>query len=420
MKLLISSYACAPNRGSEHAVGWTWAIQAHRLGHQVTALVAPNHKDSILRSCEELPELARITWLFPKVPGWPLKQAIEPEWERTYNFLWQVCATRVALRLHATVGFDAVHHLTWGGVRAPTFLGLVGAPLIVGPLGGGETSPQSLRDDFDVKARITERVRDFSNHTITLNPLVRHGLTSAAAIFTKTPDTARILTPSMQRKSINFLELGLQSARPSRPQRSPGPPRLLFAGRLLYWKGAHIAIQALAELIRVSPDAQLTIVGKGTEEGRLRATAVAHGVAGNVRFVPWLPQDKLFEQYQTHDLFVYPSLHDSSANVVLEALSFGLPVVCLDLGGPAQIVTPDAGAIVSTAGRDTTQLAAAMAAEILRILSSPELLKKLSYGAVARAAHFALARRVAQFYEIVERIVTNAAWSIESLAVQEL
>ena len=165
----------------------------------------------------------------------------------------------------------------------------------MGPLGGGETSPRSLRDAFHLKARITETVRDLSNYTITLNPLVRHGLMSAAAIFTKTPDTARILTPSMQRKSINFLELGLENARPARPQRPPGPPRLLFAGRLLYWKGAHIAIQALAELIRVSPDAQLTIVGKGTEEGRLRAAAVAHGVAGNVRFVPWLPQEKLFE-----------------------------------------------------------------------------------------------------------------------------
>ena len=258
-------------------------------------------------------------------------------------------------------------------------------------------------------------MRDLSNHTITLNPLVRHGLTSAAAIFTKTPDTARILTPSMQRKSINFLELGLESARPSRPQRPPGPPRLLFAGRLLYWKGAHIAIQALAELIRVSPDAQLTIVGKGTEEGRLRAAAVAHGVAGNIRFVPWLPQEKLFEQYQTHDLFVYPSLHDSSGNAVLEALSFGLPVVCLDLGGPAQIVTPDAGAIVSTADRDTTQLAAAIAVQIERLLSSPELLKELSHGAVGRAAQFALAGRVTQFYEMVERMVTHTARSVESV-----
>ena len=205
--------------------------------------------------------------------------------------------------------------------------------------------------------------------------------------------------------------------RPSRPKRPPGPPRLLFAGRLLYWKGAHIAIQALAELMRVSPDAQLTIVGKGTEEGRLRATAVAHGVAGNVRFVPWLPQEKLFEEYQTHDLFVYPSLHDSSGNVVLEALSFGLPVVCLDLGGPAQIVTSDAGVIVSTAGRDTGQVAAAMAAAILRVLGSSELLTELSRGAVARAVKFTLADRVAQFYEMVETMASNAIGSVGAVTV---
>jgi glycosyltransferase involved in cell wall biosynthesis len=416
MKLLISAYACAPNRGSEHAVGWTWVTQAHRVGHQVCALVAPNHEDSILRACQALPELAGITWLFPRVPGWPLKQAIEPEWERTYNLLWQVSATRAGCKLHAKVGFDVVHHLTWGGVRAPTFLGLVGRPLILGPLGGGETSPRSLRDAFHLKARITETARDLSNHTIALNPLVRYGLMSAAAIFTKTPDTARILTPSMQKKSINFLELGLESARPLRPQRPPGPPRLLFAGRLLYWKGAHIAIQALAELTRVWPDAQLTIVGKGKEEGQLRAAAVAHSVAGNTHFVSWLPQKKLFDLYQTHDLFVYPSLHDSSGNAVLEALSFGLPVICLDLGGPGQIVTPAAGAIVSTASRNTGQVAAAMAAEILRVLRSPELLQELSHGAVARAAQFTLAGRVAQFYQMVETVASNAAGSVEPLA----
>ena len=161
------------------------------------------------------------------------------------------------------------------------------------------------------------------------------------------------------------------------PKGHPDRPAA-FAGRLLYWKGAHIAIQALAELLRVSPDARLTVVGKGPEEGRLRAAAVALGIASNIRFVPWLPQEKLFEEYQTHDLFVYPSLHNSSGNAVLEALSFGLPVICLDLGGPAQIVTPGAGVIVSTAGRDTGQAAAAIAAEILRVLRSPELLKELS------------------------------------------
>ena len=71
-----------------------------------------------------------------------------------------------------------------------------------------------------------------------LNPLVRYGLTSAAAIFTKTPDTARILPRSMQRKSINFLELGLESARPSRPQGRPGAAAAFRRPAALLERGA--------------------------------------------------------------------------------------------------------------------------------------------------------------------------------------
>ena len=408
MKLLISSYACAPHRGSEHAVGWNWVTHAHRLGHEVWALVAPNHEESIRRECEGRPELTGINWLFVKVPGWALEQAVEPEWERTYNALWQIFATAVARKVVATVPIDAVHHLTWGGVRAPTFLGFLGKPLIVGPLGGGETSPRSLRGAFHLKGRIAEMLRDVSNYTIVFNPLVRHGLTSATTIFTRTPDTARILSRSMQKKSINFVEVGVEHLRPPRPQRLPGPPRLLFAGRLLYWKGAHIAIEVLAELTRVSPGAQLTIVGKGSEEQRLRSAALARGVADNVRFVSWLPQQELFDLYQTHDLFVFPSMHDSGGTVVVEALSFGLPVVCLDVGGPAQIVTQSSGAIVSTVGRDTAQLAAAMAKEIARIFSSQQLLEQLSDGAKTRAAQFTVSDRVETFYGMVGKVIANA------------
>ena len=46
MKLLISIYACAPNRGSEHSVGWNWTTEAHRLDHEVWALVSPAHRDA--------------------------------------------------------------------------------------------------------------------------------------------------------------------------------------------------------------------------------------------------------------------------------------------------------------------------------------------------------------------------------------
>src|SRR4029077_1981395 len=119
--------------------------------------------------------------------------------------------------LHDRGGFDAIHHLTWGGVRAPTFMGSLGVPLIVGPRGGGETSPRVLRVGFHFKSKLTEAIRDFSNATITINPLIRRGLVDASVIFVKTPDTRRLLNRAMQKKSVEFIELTLQSPQLPRP-----------------------------------------------------------------------------------------------------------------------------------------------------------------------------------------------------------
>jgi glycosyltransferase involved in cell wall biosynthesis len=93
-------------------------------------------------------------------------------------------------------------------------------------------------------------------------------------------------------------------------------------------------------------------------------------------------------------------LHDSGGFVVLEALSRGLPVVCLDLGGPRDMVTSDSGIVIETKGRNTAQVAIIMADEISRLLETPMELTKLSAGAFARAHEFILSDRVREFYDI--------------------
>src|SRR6516165_1751388 len=192
MKLLISAYGCEPNRGSEYAIGWNWTTEAHRLGHEVCVLAHPIHRDAIAAAVREDAALKEIRWVFPEPDYW------SPKWWRTYYPLWQKAALRAAKALHREVGFDVVHHLTWGGVRAATFLGSLGPPLIIGPIGGGETSPAMLRDGLTLKGRILERLRDASNSTININPLVRGGLKSAAVIFASTCDTQNLLSRTIR------------------------------------------------------------------------------------------------------------------------------------------------------------------------------------------------------------------------------
>ena len=399
MKLLISAYACAPNRGSEHSCGWNWTSEVARLGHEATVLVSPAHRTAILAATQQQPAFQRIRWVFPEVAPWPLQQGKEPGWERTYNLLWQREALRVARALHREDPFDVVHHLTWAGVRAPTFLGALGAPLIIGPVGGGETSPRMLRDRFPLRGRVLESMRDLSNATIELNPMVRLGLRNAGVIFARTADTKNLLSPSLQAKTYVQMELGVTQAQIGAPRPIRKTPRkLLYAGRLLYWKGVHIAIEAMSRLVAHMPDAHLTIVGNGPEETRLKSEIAQRKLEANITLVSWMPQEQFLRLYDTHDIFVFPSLHDSAGWVVLESLCRGLPVACLNLGGPKEIVTLASGIIVDTTGLDTSSVAAKLAEELRALLVDPDRLARLSAGAIARAREFLLRDQVERLY----------------------
>jgi glycosyltransferase involved in cell wall biosynthesis len=115
--------------------------------------------------------------------------------------------------------------------------------------------------------------------------------------------------------------------------------------------------------------------------------------------VSWMPQEQFLRLYDTHDLFFFPSLHDSTGWVVLESFCKGLPVACLNLGGPKDIVTPQSGVIVDTAGLDTSGVATRLAEELRALLADPERLSSLSAGAVARARDFLLRDQVQRLYD---------------------
>jgi glycosyltransferase involved in cell wall biosynthesis len=409
MKLLISAFSCAPDGDSEQAGGWNWATEAHRLGHEVCVLVCPAHRDAIASAVRRDAALKKIRWVFPELAYWPVQQGKEPNWSRNYNLLWQKAALRAARALHREVRFDAVHHLTWAGFRVPTFLGSLGPPMILGPIGGGETSPLSLRDRLPLRGKILERIRDFDNAAVMISPWIRRELIEAAVIFASTSDTRNLFPRCVKEKTFVFSQVNITNPPLPAPRIArQGPPRLLCIARLYYWKGIHIAIRAFSHLASQYPEARFTIVGRGPEEHRLKAEAARYGVADRIDFVSRrLPRQQLLDLYESHDFFVFPSLHDSGGHVVMEAMSKGLPVVCLDLGGPRHTVTPNAGVIVKTAGLTTAQVALRIAAELTDLIASPTRLTALSAGAISRATEFLLPNRVAQFYREAWKFVED-------------
>lgn len=132
---------------------------------------------------------------------------------------------------------------------------------------------------------------------------------------------------------------------------------LASVGHLIERKGHHLVIEALPQL----PDAALYIAGAGEEEPRLRALAQRLGVAGRVHFLGAMPQARLRTLYNAADALVLASSREGWANVLLEAMACGTPVVASKVWGTPEVVAaPEAGVLMPT--RDATGIARAVAA----------------------------------------------------------
>jgi glycosyltransferase involved in cell wall biosynthesis len=120
-------------------------------------------------------------------------------------------------------------------------------------------------------------------------------------------------------------------------RRSLGLPSglvLLSVGHLVERKGHHVAIDALASL----PEATLAIVGAGEERERLQRRARERGVAERVRFAGAVPQADLPAWYSAADVLLLASSREGWANVLLESMACGTPVVATRIWGTPEVV----------------------------------------------------------------------------------
>lgn len=349
MRILLSAYACEPGQGSEPGVGWHWAMEMVALKHEVWVLTRGNNRQKIESVLHGTPVPGLHFEYFDLSPA-ALRIKRLPLGIQWYYPAWQQGIGPLLHELHARFKFDAAQHLTFGVFRTPGRLCELGIPWVFGPVGGGEFAPHRLRGIYPWRGRLADMARDVLNALAPLKPSFRRCLQRATLILAKTPQTLARLPRSCLSQARCQLEIGIGAgggtdAMHKRLRNDSPVIKLLFVGRFLYWKGGALAIEALAGAVRAGCNASLTFVGKGPERRAWQRRARSLGVADRIEWIEWVSREALSALYEAHDAFLFPSLHDSSGNVVLEALAHGLPVICLDIGGPAQVV--DAGCAIT-------------------------------------------------------------------------
>ena len=337
--ICISAYACDPTRGSEPGIGWNIVREVARR-HRVWAITRRKNQAAISAELQRAP-LPKLRMVYFDLPKPLLAWKKGPVGIDVYYRLWQRLTRRLVEDLQRDVGLDVTQHVTFGQYWAPTSLAYISTPFVWGPVGGGETAPAAFRVT-SIGAAGPMKSSDIV-HDVVVNWLRR-----CAERRDELPWDWR--SPRKRERGFSrigtrrvelFSAMGLDRAAYESFSRVPvarAPSvRFISMGRLLHWKGFHLGLKAFSAA--AVPQSEYWIVGDGPERANLSDLVRRLGFHDRVRFWGSQPRAKALEMLAACDVLVHPSLHDSGGWVCLEAMAAGKPVICLDLGGPAEQVT---------------------------------------------------------------------------------
>jgi glycosyltransferase involved in cell wall biosynthesis len=388
LRLIMIAVACSPYRGSEAGVGWNRAVQAAKFDETwvITEQGEFSHEiDDFLDKNGEIPNLH-----FIKIPnGW--LGALLRKFRLTYYvsyWLWHRTALHELRKLVQTHPFDLVHQATYCGYREPGRGWTLRIPFVWGPLGGTQNFPWRFLDATDIFGTLREASRSLLNQIqMRFSRRVRAALANSEIVLAANTSIRDDFRRFFRYDPRVRVEIGTQHISEYDKIRRPPqrPLQILWSGELRTHKALPLLLKAITKLpSRV--DVQVRILGRGPLLKRWSSLASKLGISNRVQFMKFIPYSEALKQFHWADVFVFTSLRDTTGSVILESMSHGTPVVCLDHQGARDLINEKCGVKIPVGSPN--QVVNDLAAAITELFDAPERCETLGRGAIEEAKKY--------------------------------
>lgn len=382
--ILATTYAVNPYKGSEDGMGWNFVCQIARF-HKVIAITRKNNKKHIEKYMKEHPDelYNNIHFLYFDLPPWQRFWKKGSRGAMLYFWLWQ--RQIIPFIKKQDLNYDIVHNLNFHNDWVPSYLWKLKRPFVWGPIGHHSFIPKQYLKPFSIKYSIKDRLKwlvkwGFWNVSGDLKKTIKKAdfilvMNSAVANHLNLKNKRTVLMPSVASEDFGYSN-----------KTKKRKFTLISVGRLAPLKGFDLSILAFASFLKKltlkeKEHCELIIVGSGSQAKKLKLISEKYQMSKYIKFIDWMERKSLMELYKGASVFLFPS-HEGAGMVVSEALSFGLPIICLDNSGPGEFIDDTCGIAVKHQNYFNT--VNNLGEAIFKIYQDPKLRLVLSKGARLR------------------------------------
>lgn len=393
LKILVSCYACSPFRGSEPGMGWSFILGISKY-HEVHVITEKEKWETeISNYFKKNPVLNKnIKFYFIRKKR---NRKLRKIWPPSYYWFykgWQKEAYKLAVQLHRKEFFDLTHQLNMVGFREPGYLWNMDVPFVWGPIGGMEISSWKFLPSIGVKGMIHFAARNMINEfqkRFAIRPK-KAANRSNSILIAATSDNQKEILKYWKIESEVICEVGqIENLKIKPKARKSGPLKII-------WSGIHEPrknlILLLKSLKKVNIEWELHILGVGPETKKWQNASVNLEISEKCIWYGWVPRETVFDILRKGHIFCLTSIHDLTSTVLLEALSFGLPVICLDHCGFSDVVDDSCGIKIPILN---PKEAISGFVEAIEKMSREEGFRlELAHGAIKRAKYFSWSGKI--------------------------